>query len=282
MPKPTIVLVHGAWADGSSWNAVSTELQSQGFTVLTPPNLLRGVAGDAAYIASFLAQRTSGPVVLVGHSYGGVVITNAGTGGGDVKALVYVDAFIPDVGETVLGILSGSGSALEVADPTAVLDIVGYPGSPGRRCRSVPQALHRARFVRAGPRRGRPVVDRRESASGRPRRQRRADPDRRVEDHPELGGRRNRGPRHPAGHATLDGGTGGRDDHRSGWIARLDGVASGRRDRRDPRRGRQHRRVGADLPGHRERVSGLQIRGRGVLHRGDDRVPVGVDFAASR
>ena len=98
MPKPTIVLVHGAWADGSSWNAVSTELQGQGFTVLTPPNLLHGVAGDAAYVASFLAQRTTGPVVLVGHSYGGVVITNAGAGGGDVKALVYVDAFIPEVG----------------------------------------------------------------------------------------------------------------------------------------------------------------------------------------
>ena len=58
VPKPTIVLVHGAWADGSSWNAVSIELQGQGFTVLTPPNLLHGVAGDAAYIASFLAQRT--------------------------------------------------------------------------------------------------------------------------------------------------------------------------------------------------------------------------------
>ncbi len=79
MPKPTIVLVHGAWADGARWNAVSTELQGQGFTVLTPPNLLHGVAGDAAYVASFLTQRTTGPVVLVGHSYGGVVITNAGT-----------------------------------------------------------------------------------------------------------------------------------------------------------------------------------------------------------
>ncbi|HEX4529642.1 MAG TPA: alpha/beta hydrolase [Acidimicrobiia bacterium] len=130
MPKPTIVLVHGAWADGSSWNAVSTELQGQDFTVLTPPNLLRGVAGDAAYIASFLAQRTTGPVVLVGHSYGGAVITNAGTGGGDVKALVYVDAFIPEVGENVFQILGGSGSALDVPDPTTVLDIVGYPGAP--------------------------------------------------------------------------------------------------------------------------------------------------------
>lgn len=130
MSKPTIVLVHGAWADGSSWNAVASELQSQGFTVLTPPNLLRGVAGDAAYLASFLQQRTSGPVVLVGHSYGGFVITNAATGGGDVRALVYVDAFIPELGETVFQILGGSGSALDVPDPTVVLDIAGYPGGP--------------------------------------------------------------------------------------------------------------------------------------------------------
>ncbi|TQS40367.1 alpha/beta fold hydrolase [Cryptosporangium phraense] len=130
MAKPTIVLVHGAWADASSWNPVASELQSQGFTVLAPPNLLRGPETDAAYIASFLAQRTSGPVVLVGHSYGGFVITNAATGGGDVKALVYVDAFIPDEGEFVFQILGGSGSALAVADPTTVLDIVGYPGAP--------------------------------------------------------------------------------------------------------------------------------------------------------
>ena len=130
MPKPTIVLVHGAWADGSSWNAVATALRGQGFTVLAPPNLLHGVAADAAYVASFLAQRTSGPVVLVGHSYGGFVITNAGTGGGDVRALVYVDAFIPDEGETVFEILGGSGSALDVPDPTTVLDLVGYPGAP--------------------------------------------------------------------------------------------------------------------------------------------------------
>ena len=130
MPKPTIVLVHGAWADGSSWNAVSTELQGQGFTVLTPPNLLHGVAGDAAYIASFLSQRTTGPVVLAGHSYGGVVITNAGAAGGDVRALVYVDGFIPDEGESTFGILGGSSSALAVPDPTTVLDLIGYPGAP--------------------------------------------------------------------------------------------------------------------------------------------------------
>jgi pimeloyl-ACP methyl ester carboxylesterase len=130
MPKPTVVLVHGAWADGSSWNAVSVEIQREGFTVLTPPNPLRGVAPDSAYLASFLAQRTTGPVVLVGHSYGGVVITNAGAAGGDVRALVYVNAFIPEIGESVFDILGGSGSALAVPDPTTVLDLAGYPGAP--------------------------------------------------------------------------------------------------------------------------------------------------------
>ena len=130
MPKPTIVLVHGAWADASSWNAVSTELRGQGYTVFSPPNLLRGVEPDAAYVSSFLTQRTTGPVVLVGHSYGGFVITNAAAGGGEVRALVYVDAFVPEQGETVFQILGGSGSALDVPDPTTVLDLVGYPGSP--------------------------------------------------------------------------------------------------------------------------------------------------------
>lgn len=128
--KPTIVLVHGAWADASSWNAVIAPLQAEGYTVLAPPNELRGLTSDAAYIASFLAQRTTGPVVLVGHSYGGAVITNAAGRGGDVAALVYIDAFIPDEGETVVGLLDGTDSALAVADPTTVLDLAAYPGAP--------------------------------------------------------------------------------------------------------------------------------------------------------
>ena len=128
--KPTIVLVHGAWADGSSWDAVTRQLQARGYTVLVPPNLLRGLTDDAAYIASFLAQRTSGPVVLAGHSYGGAVISNAGASSENVRALVFVNAFMPDEGETVLQILDGSGSALAVADPTTVFDIAGYPGAP--------------------------------------------------------------------------------------------------------------------------------------------------------
>ena len=99
-PKPTIVLVHGAFADATGWSEVIRRLSRDGFTVLAPPNPLRGVAADSAYLASFLAT-LAGPVVLAGHSYGGVVITNAATGNPAVKALVYVAAFAPDAGETV-------------------------------------------------------------------------------------------------------------------------------------------------------------------------------------
>ena len=90
-PKPTIVLVHGGWADASSWNAVTQRLQDDGYTVIAPANPLRGVQSDSAYLSSVLAT-ISGPIVLVGHSYGGVLITNAATGNPNVKALVYVAA----------------------------------------------------------------------------------------------------------------------------------------------------------------------------------------------
>ena len=99
-PKPTIVLVHGGWADGSSWDQVISILQREGYTVVAPPNPLRGLASDSAYLESYLST-ISGPIVLVGHSYGGMVITNAATGNPNVKALVYDDAFEPAAGETV-------------------------------------------------------------------------------------------------------------------------------------------------------------------------------------
>ena len=98
--KPTIVLEHGAWADGSSWSGVVTRLQKDGYTVDVPPNPLRGPASDSAYLASYLAT-VPGPVVLVGHSYGGFVTTNAAAGDKNVKALVYVDAYIPAQGDTI-------------------------------------------------------------------------------------------------------------------------------------------------------------------------------------
>ena len=97
--KPTIVLVHGGYADSSCWNDVIARLQRDGYTTIAGSNPLRGIPTDAPYIGSLL-DSISGPVVLVGHSMGGTVITNAAAGKSNVKALVYVAAFVPDVGET--------------------------------------------------------------------------------------------------------------------------------------------------------------------------------------
>lgn len=98
--KPTIVLVHGAFADASSWNGVAGTLRDKGYPVVAVANPLRGVSSDARYTASLL-DKIAGPVVLVGHSYGGSVISNAAVGDARVKALVYVSAFAPERGESV-------------------------------------------------------------------------------------------------------------------------------------------------------------------------------------
>jgi pimeloyl-ACP methyl ester carboxylesterase len=99
----TIVLVHGAFADASGWNGVIERLHGAGIPVTAPPNPLRGIAHDAAYIASYLNQ-IPGPVLLVGHSYGGAVITNAGSKAKNVVGLVYVAGLAPDEGETLLAL----------------------------------------------------------------------------------------------------------------------------------------------------------------------------------
>lgn len=103
-PAPTVVLVHGAFADAASWSGVIAELQEHGVAVVAPPNPLRGLASDAAYIAS-VASQIDGPVVLVGHSYGGALITVAGTAQ-NVVGLVYVAAYALEEGES-LGELQG-------------------------------------------------------------------------------------------------------------------------------------------------------------------------------
>ncbi|MDX6325659.1 MAG: hypothetical protein QOK15_2013 [Nocardioidaceae bacterium] len=97
--KPTIVLVHGGYADSSCWNGVIPRLQRRGYTTIAGSNPLRGIPTDAPYIGSLL-NSIKGPVVLVAHSMGGTVITNAAAGKPKVKALVYISAFVPDVGET--------------------------------------------------------------------------------------------------------------------------------------------------------------------------------------
>ncbi len=110
--KPTIVFVHGAFADASGWTQEVVRLQRKGYDVIAPANPLRGLTYDADYIRSVLAT-LPGPVVLVGHSYGGAVITNAARGADNVAALVYVGAFVPDAGQTIL----------------TSYDPVAYPGS---------------------------------------------------------------------------------------------------------------------------------------------------------
>jgi pimeloyl-ACP methyl ester carboxylesterase len=105
--KPTIVLVHGAWADSSSWNGVVDLLLKDGYSVRALPNTLRGLDADAAVISTYL-KSVPGPVVLVGHSYGGSVITVASASAPNVKALVFVDAFAPDAGESIQSELSSA------------------------------------------------------------------------------------------------------------------------------------------------------------------------------
>jgi pimeloyl-ACP methyl ester carboxylesterase len=101
--KPTVVLVHGAWSDSAGWSGVVKRLQADGYPVTAPANPLRGLSGDATYLADYL-KTIHGPIILVGHSYGGAVITNAATGNPNVKALVYVAAFAPDKGESAFAL----------------------------------------------------------------------------------------------------------------------------------------------------------------------------------
>jgi pimeloyl-ACP methyl ester carboxylesterase len=135
-PKPTVVLVHGAWADASSFNDVTNRLQRRGFTVIAPANPLHGLASDASYLSSILTT-ISGPIVLVGHSYGGMVITNAANGNANVKALVYIAAFAPDAGDS-LGSLGAMNPGSELG-PTTLLF---RPHPSGLDVYIAPEAFH--------------------------------------------------------------------------------------------------------------------------------------------
>ena len=136
-PRPTVVLVHGAWADTSSWDGVTEALVDKGYDVRAIANPLENLTTDAEYVADFLDTLT-GPIVLVGHSYGGAVITNAAAGNRHVKALVYVDAAAPAVGEAN-GSLSGAyvGTQQPAAGPALRQGRV--PRSSPGCCRSLPE-----------------------------------------------------------------------------------------------------------------------------------------------
>ncbi|MGX5769735.1 alpha/beta fold hydrolase [Microbacterium trichothecenolyticum] len=122
--KPTIVLVHGAFAESASWNGVIGQLQARGLTAVAAANPLRSLAGDAAYVRDVIAS-VNGPVVLVGHSYGGLVITEAAAQNPAVVGLVYVCAFVPETGD--------SAFALSASEPGSTLGeaLAAYPVTTG-------------------------------------------------------------------------------------------------------------------------------------------------------
>jgi pimeloyl-ACP methyl ester carboxylesterase len=122
--KATIVLVHGALADSSSWDGVISKLQADGYTVVAAADPLRNLKGDSDYVSG-VVKNIKGPVVLVGHSYGGSIITNAASGADNVKALVFVAAYAPEAGESAFdltGKFPGSILPDSLAQPIALAD----------------------------------------------------------------------------------------------------------------------------------------------------------------
>lgn len=139
--KPVVLLVHGAFADASSWDGVIKILHKDGYPVIAAANPLRGAKSDGAYIGNLVAAQKRA-VVLVGHSYGGDVITEAANGHANVKALVYVSAFAPDTGETVAGLAGkfpGSTLGPTLGSPVTLAD--------GSKDLYIEQAKFRAQFA---------------------------------------------------------------------------------------------------------------------------------------
>jgi pimeloyl-ACP methyl ester carboxylesterase len=157
--KPTIVLVHGAFADSSGWNEIISTLLTLDYPVVAASNPLRSVTYDAGYVARLLASIT-GPIVLVAHSYGGMVISGAATGNANVTALVYICGFAPDVGESafdVVGRFPGSALLPTLAPPVPQADgtndlYIQQDKFPALFCPDVPepQARRMAAAQRAG------------------------------------------------------------------------------------------------------------------------------------
>lgn len=138
--KPTIVLVHGAFAESASWNGVIAKLQEHGVAVVAAANPLRSVPGDAAYVRDVIAS-IGGPVVLVGHSYGGLVITEAAAENDAVVALVYVAAFVPETGQSAFELsTSAPGSTLGDA-------LAAYPVASGGNEFAIRQEVFHHQFA---------------------------------------------------------------------------------------------------------------------------------------
>jgi pimeloyl-ACP methyl ester carboxylesterase len=140
--KPTIVLVHGAWADATGFDREIRALQDRGLRAIGFANPLRGLPGDATYLADFLRSLT-GPIVLVGHSYGGAVISAAATGNDQVRALVYFNGWMPDEGESIAQLLEKFEGSL-VGSAVRPVPFTGPDGSEGADLYLAPEAFHEA------------------------------------------------------------------------------------------------------------------------------------------
>jgi pimeloyl-ACP methyl ester carboxylesterase len=138
--KPTVVLVHGAFAESSSWNGVIAQLQQHDVRAVAVANPLRSLAGDAAYVRDVLAS-IEGPIVLVGHSYGGLVITEAAAGNDAVVGLVYAAAFVPETGQSAFE-LSNSAPGSTLGDA-----LTAYPVSSGGNEFAIRPELFRHQFA---------------------------------------------------------------------------------------------------------------------------------------
>ncbi len=190
----TIVLVHGAFADASGWRGVVKRLEADGYSVVAPANTLRSVSADADAVAGLL-KTIKGPIVLVGHSYGGMVVTNAARGIANVKALVYVDAFVPDKGE--------SAAVLGSKFPGGIGPRLAGAGAADRRRRSLHPRRPLPCGVRGRRRCGGSQVHGGNAAADHPGRLHRAVGRAGLEDGPELVRVRHGRSLHSAGAACL-------------------------------------------------------------------------------
>ena len=238
--RPTIVVEHGAFTDASGWDAVVGRLRRRGYDVLAPANPLRGVAADAAYLRSVL-KTIEGPIVLVGHSYGGAVITNAAVGVPRVKALVYIAAVAPEEGESQMDIFARFPGSL--LGPSTIVERK-FPGGVDQYVkvesfRDVFSADLPAGEVATAAATQRPLAKVAGSAVVRAAG---------VADDPDLVHGRHRGSCDPAGGGALHGQACSRPHGRGEVVAHRDAVPPQGRDQAHPRRRAAHGRLTRTSP----------------------------------
>lgn len=229
--KPTVVMVHGGWADSSGWNAQVSALRKRGYPVIAPANPLRGLTSDADYVRSVL-RTISGPIVLVGHSYGGAVISNAAVGVPNVEALVYIAAFAPDEGESLAQLVTKYPGTQITPDalverPYPLPPAVG-PGSTSTSRRASSGRPSQATCPARGPASCRPPS----GPSRSPRSPSRRAPG--VADRAVVVPARYRGPRHPSGGPGVHGDPCRRPHHPGARLPRPHAVQARGHHRADP------------------------------------------------